>query len=302
MRVAITGSAGFLGVHVAQACLRAGLSVRGLDLAETPIGGVETIMGSVFGAELSSEVFEGVDAVIHLAWSSKPGTANHAFASDADANVVGSVRILEYARQAGVKSVVFASSGGTVYGRSEAQRTREDHVLDPINAYAAGKVAFEAYLHAYAHCHSMRALTLRVSNPYGPGQRGDRPQGLIGAALWRALRGETVTVWGDGEIVRDYVYAADVGEAFAEAVRREALGGVLNIGSGEGLTINQVLDEVDAATGAPLNRRYEAGRCIDVARNVLDISAAADQLGWRPRTDFATGLKNHYEWAKGAVS
>lgn len=299
--VAISGGAGFLGGHVARAFVSAGYRVRSLDRSECSIDGVENVIGSVFDVDPDSRVFESVDAFIHLAWGSKPGTANHTFSDDVEQNILGSMRLVELAKASGVGVTVFASSGGTVYGPVEERPILEIAPVAPLNAYAAGKIAFEAYLAAFSNCNSMRAVTLRVGNPYGPGQRGDRPQGIIAAAIWRMMSKQPLTIWGDGEAVRDYVYAEDVGQAFVRAVEKESARGVINIGSGVGLSVNEVLAVIEAVSGATIKRRYESARRIDVPYNVLDTQRAHRELGWGLVTPFEEGLQKHLEWARKVV-
>lgn len=301
MAVAVTGASGFLGGAILRALVADGHEVRALDMAPGTMADVRWFSGSALAAPQDAAFLAGADCLIHLAWSSKPATANQAFGDDARTNVEGSLRLLEAARDAGVKTVIFASSGGTVYGRARAAPIPEDHPLDPINAYAAGKAAFEGYLRAFCHIHAMRALVLRVSNPFGPGQYGERGQGLIATAIWRALRGLPVEVWGDGGIIRDYLFIDDAAEAFARATRHRGESDVFNIGSGVGRSIREVLAAVSLALGERIEIDQKGARPIDAPVNVLDPGKAARALGWSARTPFEEALRRTVTWARSAV-
>jgi UDP-glucose 4-epimerase len=296
-RIAITGGAGFLGQHVTRAILNAGRDVVNFDLSPSPVAGVQNHIESVFAPALDEALLEGVDALIHLAWIGKPGSPDVSFSGDADQNVVGSLRLVEAAKRAGVKMVVFASSGGTVYGAEAKAISVESDPLAPINAYGAGKAAFEAYLNAWGRAHGVRTVTLRIANPYGPGQLPDRGQGFVANAVARALDGQTLQIWGDGKVVRDYVYIADVAEAFVAALASDE-GDVFNIGSGKGWSLNEIVEHVNRTVGQAIRVEYQPGRTIDVPVNVLDNTKAARFLGWTAEEDLSTGVKLTAQWMK----
>lgn len=294
-RIAISGGAGFLGQHVSRAILNAGHEVVNFDLSPSPVAGVQNHIASVFAPTLDEALFEGVDALIHLAWIGKPGSPDVSFEGDANQNVVGSLRMVEVAKRAGVKAVVFASSGGTVYGAEAKACSVESDPLAPINAYGAGKAAFEAYLNAWGRAHCVRTVTLRIANPYGPGQLPDRGQGFVANAVARALDGQTLQIWGDGKVVRDYVYITDVAGAFVSALTSEE-GGVFNIGSGIGWSLNEIVEVVNQRLGTTIATEHRPGRAIDVPVNVLNSQKAASQLGWGGPRPLNAGIEPTASW------
>ncbi|MDF1769367.1 NAD-dependent epimerase/dehydratase family protein [Maricaulis sp.] len=294
-RIAIAGGAGFLGQHVSRAMLDVGHEVLNFDLAPSPIDEVQNHIESVFDPAMDETLLKGVDALIHLAWIGKPGSPDVSFSGDADQNVVGSLRLVEAAKRAGVKMVVFASSGGTVYGAEAKACSVESDPLAPINAYGAGKAAFEAYLIAWGRAHGVRTVTLRIANPYGPGQLPDRGQGFIANAIARALDGQALQIWGDGKVVRDYVYIADVAQAFVAALASED-GGVFNIGSGIGWSLNEIVEVVNQRLGTTIAAEHRPGRAIDVPVNVLNSQKAASKLGWRGARPLNAGIEPTASW------
>ncbi|WP_304073545.1 NAD-dependent epimerase/dehydratase family protein [Maricaulis maris] len=296
-RIAITGGAGFLGQHVSRAILSAGHEVVNFDLSPSPVAGVQNHIESVFAPALDEALLEGVDALIHLAWIGKPGSPDVSFEGDAHQNVVGSLRMVEAAKRGGVKMVVFASSGGTVYGAEAKACSVESDPLAPINAYGAGKAAFEAYLNAWGRANGVRTVTLRIANPYGPGQLPDRGQGFVANAVARALDGQTLQIWGDGKVVRDYVYITDVADAFVSALTSEK-GGVFNIGSGIGWSLNEIVEHINKTLGQAIRVDYQHGRTIDVPINVLDNTKAQRDLGWNAAEGLSTGVELTARWMK----
>lgn len=300
MKVAITGASGFLGTAISKALIAGGHDVRALDLNPSKVPGVEYIPCSVFGSEMNSNAFDGIDSVIHLAWSSRPSTANYSFSIDAGANVAASLRIAELAVEKDVEHIIFASSGGTVYGRTNSLPIAETHRLRPINAYGAGKAAFEAYLGAFAKFNRIRHTILRISNPFGPGQFGNGPQGVIATAIWKMIEQSSLTIWGDGKTIRDYVYVDDVADAFLKTVEKRP-DGVFNVGSNAGLSLLDIIEGVRELTGRALEVRFEPNRSIDVSYNVLNCDKANKILGWESTTPFQIGLSTHIDWAKETI-
>src|SRR5262249_41635234 len=159
--------------------------------------------------------------------------ANRNMAEDVRKSVIPSLALLDIARKRGVKRIVFVSSGGTVYGAAKEIPTPETAPTDPITAYGIGKLMIEKYLALHERLHGLSFRVLRVANPFGPFQQSDKGQGLIAALLARALRGEPIEIWGDGSVVRDYVFVEDVIDALQAAARDESAERIFNIGSEE---------------------------------------------------------------------
>jgi UDP-glucose 4-epimerase len=301
----VLGGKGFIGSHLVDALLAAGHAVRVLDrpnLAplndKAAAGRVEWCDGDFTSDTDIAGALAGCEVVFHLVSTTLPKSSNADPVFDIETNVMGTLRLLQHAARLGVKKIVFASSGGTVYGIPRTLPIAETHPNDPISSYGIGKLAIEKYLNLYHQLHGLEYTVLRLSNPYGERQRTRASQGAIAIFLGRVLRGETIEIWGDGSTLRDYVYIGDVAEAMLAAMTTTAPERVFNIGSGVGLTVNEVLDAVEAATGLKSKRHYAEARAFDVPANVLAIDRARQQLHWAPRTSFADGLARMTQWLR----
>jgi UDP-glucose 4-epimerase len=300
-RALLLGGAGFLGSHILEALLEEGYSVRVFDrprnrprVCSSPR--VEFCEGDFGNRGDLGAALEGCQTVFHLVASSLPKTSNDDPVHDLETNLVATVRFLELARQHHVKKIAFASSGGTVYGVPTMMPIPEHHATRPICSYGIHKLAIEHYLHLYQRLHDLDYCVLRVSNAFGERQRPTASQGAVAAFLDQALRGTEIAVWGDGSVVRDYVYVKDVARAFCLAARHQGAPRVFNIGSGQGVSVNELISSIEVLLGRPVSRRYLPGRPFDVPTNVLDTSLATDHLNWRPQHTFSDGLRRTLEW------
>ena len=183
--------------------------------------------------------------------------------------------------------MVYVSSGGTIYGIPEHVPTPESAATSPITAYGVTKLAVEKYLHLYHHLYGLEYRVLRVANPFGPYQTAVKNQGVIAAFMRQALRGEPIDVWGDGSVVRDYIYIDDVISAMLAAATHEGPSRVFNVGRGEGRSLAEIVEAIEAVSGLVIPARYGAARPIDVPRSILDITLARQELGWQPQHDLS---------------
>ncbi len=302
MNVLVTGGTGFIGSHVCDALLRHGHHVRvysrQLERYREPLPGVEYYLGDLANTFYLSESLSGVDAVIHLASSTVPATSNLDPVADINVNLAGTVRMLELMRQAGPKRVIFVSSGGTVYGEPSGLPVREDESIKPLCSYGVTKVAIEHYLGMYAALYDFKPVILRASNPFGPRQGRLGVQGLVGSFFNRILAGKSLAVWGDGEVIRDYLYVSDLAELCALTLKSEATG-IFNAGSGKGTSINRMIELIGRTTQHVPEVIYETQRKFDVRETYLDISKAGEVFGWKPVVELEQGLALHWEWLSG---
>ncbi len=294
----VLGGAGFIGRHVASLLQRSGhqVVVTGRRLAP----GVAGLPGPVGFMELDlatadwPSVLAGFDVIHHYAWASVPKSANEDPVADLERHVCTSVAMLEAVRRLGGKRLVFASSGGTIYGRQDRARAGEDDPARPIGAYGASKLAVETYFRMYHASGWADCRIARLANPYGPGQDGRRGQGLVTVFVQKALRGETLEIFGDGEIVRDYIAVSDAAVALvalADLEPPEATDApTLNIGTGVGTSINQVIAMLEQQMGRALPVSRRPARGFDVPVNVLDIGRARAMLGWTPQVTLEAGM------------
>ncbi len=304
MNVLLIGGSGFIGSHLKDRFVAAGHRVRSLDRVPERFRSdppqVEHLYGEVGNEALLDAALSGIDVVLHLAWCTVPKSAEDDPTFDIRSNLVLTTEILKGIVRHRVPHVVFFSSGGTVYGPTSREPIPESHPTQPICSYGVTKLAAEKYVAVFARRHGFRATILRCANPYGERQDPRGAQGAITVFLHRAACGDPIHIWGDGEVVRDYIHVEDLVEAVAASLAAEAAPlRVLNIGSGQGATLNQLVAGVREATARPVEAVYEPARAVDVPWSVLDIRAAARELGWSPRIDLATGIARTWSWLRG---
>lgn len=298
LRCLVTGGNGFIGRHVCAALQNAGHQFRVLDIAiaNQPLSGAEQIVGSFADSSVLEQGLRGCDSIIHLGWTSLPASSNQAPLNDVKFNIGGTIRLLEQAVAAGVKTVIFASSGGTVYGLTEETPVAEGHPTQPLCSYGISKLTVEKYLEFFHHHHGLRTISLRIANPYGPGQDPHKPQGAVAVFSQFALDNQTAEIWGDGHVVRDFIYIQDVAQAFAAALSNDQAQGVFNIGSGVGTSLNDLIYLIEQTTQKTLKRRHHPPRQFDVPVSVLDVQKAKEILQWQPTTPFEKGLLHTMTW------
>ncbi len=296
----VMGAGGFIGANLCRHLLAQGARVRGFDRRRSfpdAVDGAEWIQADFADSEAVAEAVRGAAVVFHLVGASLPETANHNPAADLAGSVPPSLGLLDACVRAGVGRMVFASSGGTIYGIPQSVPIAESAPTDPITAYGVSKLAIEKYLALYRRLHGLDYAILRIANPFGPFQPDDRPQGVIGALMRRALAGEPMEIWGNGEVVRDFVYVDDVACALGLAAVGQSEHRLFNVGQGVGRSINQVVHDIEAVVGrGELPKRYMPGRAVDVPVNVLDIRLIERELGWRPRADWRQALETTLAW------
>ncbi|HZS30819.1 MAG TPA: NAD-dependent epimerase/dehydratase family protein [Gaiellaceae bacterium] len=292
MRAIVTGGAGFIGSHVADALLARGDDVHVVDNLWS---GRRENVGA--GAELHEldvrdealvELTRDVEpeVVFHLAAQSDVGTSVERPAFDADVNVVGTVRTLEAAQAAGAR-VLFSSTGGAIYGECE-RPAREDDERLPLSPYAASKLAGEEFLAMWNRLHGTSHTTLRLGNVYGPRQLPKLEGGVVAIFLDRLRAGRETEIFGDGEQTRDFVYVGDVVAAFLAAAERPA--GLYNVASGTGTSVLELHRLCTAAAGSEQEPRFSPARPGDLIHSVLDPGRAERELGWRLETTLPDGL------------
>lgn len=303
MRCAILGGAGFLGRHVGCAMAAEGAEVWSVDrfvpsgeLAPWLAGEVEA---DCFDLATWWDVVGGADVIVHLASSTVPATASEDPIRDVETNLVGTLRLLQDLRKKAARPrLLFASSGGAVYGRPQSVPLSESHPTMPMGAYGATKLAIEHHLRIEEAQHGLPSRILRLSNPYGEWQQPHGVQGVIAVFAHRALNAQPLDVWGDGSVVRDFVYAADVGRAFAAAARHEGESRIFNVGGGVGHSVNDIVRTLEQLLGRTVERRVFPARPFDPPVNVLDIQRAQGELLWRPTVAFEEGVAKSIEWLR----
>jgi UDP-glucose 4-epimerase len=191
---------------------------------------------------------------------------------------------------------VFLSSGGSIYGNASQIPTPETASPDPISPYAASKMAIERVFANYKREYGLDYVAIRAANPYGPFQLGKKKQGIIGSALIAGLQQRPFEIWGDGSIVRDFIYVEDLVEGIVKASVSDNEFSEFNLGSGTGVSINEILDLCDGVLEKPIQRIYKAARSSDVQKSVLDVTRARTHLDWKPKTELVQGIAQTKAW------
>jgi len=302
-RSLILGGAGFIGSHLCDALLSAGHCVRVFDRIGIPLyrrfssrEQIEWVEGDFNSVADIERAVEGCHVVFHLVSTTLPKSSNDDPIYDVENNVVGSLRLLDAARDAGVGKIVFISSGGTVYGIPQRLPISETHPTDPVSSYGIGKLTIEKYLHLYQVLHGLEYAVLRLANPFGERQRPQAAQGAIAVFMHRAMHNQPIEIWGNGSVVRDYIYISDAVDALVKAAFYRGDERVFNIGSGKGKDLNDILNAIETLLQRPIARTYMDSRACDVSVNVLDITRAQRYLGWSPRVSFEEGVARMFRW------
>ena len=242
--------------------------------------------------ELETHVtLQGITHVVQLINSSNPAMGNRRIIPDIRLNVVPQISFIESCIMAGVQNFIFISSGGTVYGVPKQTPIPETHPTDPLNSYGLCKLTVEHYLRMLSRGTDLGYTILRVSNPVGPGQTSYKGQGLVPAVLNRLASSSPVTIYGNGKSERDYIYIDDLIDAIVSCIVRWPLNDIVNIGSGRGHTVLDVLDAIENESGREVERVYTQARATDTPSNVLDVTKAATLLDWVPQTGFDDAIE-----------
>ncbi|HEX7322389.1 MAG TPA: NAD-dependent epimerase/dehydratase family protein [Mycobacterium sp.] len=311
MRALVTGAAGFIGSTLVDRLRADGHAVTGLDnfatgrvtnlehLAGDP--GFSLVEADIVAADLDTLLEQHrPEVVFHLAAQIdvRHSVADPQF--DATVNVIGTIRLAEAARRAGVRKIVHTSSGGSIYGIPPSYPTGEDVPTDPFSPYAAGKVAGEIYLNTYRHLYGLQCSHIAPANVYGPRQDPHGEAGVVAIFAQALLSGTRTMVFGDGTNTRDYVFVDDVVDAFVRASGPDGDGQRFNIGTGLETSDRQLHTAVAAAAGAPDDPEFRPPRLGDLRRSCLDIGLARRVLGWQPRVVLDDGVRRTVEYFRQA--
>ena len=301
LRCLVLGGGGFIGTNLCRALAEKVTLVRGFGRRAPFIGslqGVDWLTGDFSDPTSLANAVAGCDTVFHLITSTTPASANVDRIADLQLNVASTLKLLEICKAEGVRRVIFVSSGGTVYGRRVEVPTSEDSATDPITAYGIGKLAIEKYLALYEYIDGLDYRVLRVANPYGPFQLGTKNQGAINTFLKRALDGKEIEIWGNGSVVRDYIYVDDVVHALELSAVHQGKDRIFNVASGHGYSLTELVELIQATLGVELRVRFSRERAVDVPISILDISRARSSLNWAPRVSIEDGLIRTIQWMK----
>jgi len=300
MKILVLGGNGFIGSHLVDKLLFEGHFVRVFDKNDEhyrmALPDVDYHIGEFGNRGLLSDALEGIDVVVHLISTTLPKTSNDDPVFDIQSNVIESLFLLEQCVAKNIKKIIFTSSGGTIYGIPQTLPVPEENQTNPICSYGIGKLTIEKYLHLFKQLHNLNYVIIRPSNPFGTRQNPFGIQGVIPVFLGKIIRNEPIQIWGNGNIVRDYVYIEDLVDAFYHAIIYNKTSQVYNIGSGVGHSLNDLLSIMKNVTGHDLSVKYNNSRTYDVPEIYLDITRANKELNWEPHTSLEQGIQNTWDF------
>ncbi|TGQ79498.1 MAG: NAD-dependent epimerase/dehydratase family protein [Mesorhizobium sp.] len=296
---AVVGAGGFLGTNLCLRLNELGAKVRAIGRrAAFPkaLEQVEWRQGDISDQSVLANTLFDVDVVFHLANSNTPHASNFNKTIDVKTSLLPTLNLLEQCKEFNIGRIIFASSGGTVYGLPLTLPMAEDHPENPITSYGINKLASEKYFSLYERLHQVDYRIARLANPFGPFQTAEKNQGVIAAFAKKMLLDETIEIWGDGNVVRDFLYVSDAIEAMILLAGHTGGDRIFNIGSGLGHSLKDVLQALETNIGKTPQVQYRPGRVDDAPAVVLDISRAQTILRWRPEVDFQEGVGHTVEW------
>lgn len=301
MKILVTGGAGFIGSQIVDALIERGVQTSIIDNLST--GKKENInpKAAFYHTDIRDkaikEIFEkeGPDIVFHEAAQASVRISVADPCMDADINIVGSLNVIDNCRAYGVKKLIFASSGGAIYGEQESFPAPEPHPTRPLSPYGAAKLSIEHYLEYYRLVFGLPYVALRYSNVYGPRQDPFGEAGVVAIFTSQMLGGETPTVNGDGGQTRDYVFVKDVVAANIAAMERDVTG-AFNIGTGKETSVNELYEIIKKKTGYAGDKKHGPAKTGEQYRSVLDASQAKKSLGWNGSVSIEEGLARTAEY------
>lgn len=296
MKILVIGGTGFIGRHL---CPFLGKDNHVLVMARNPRGdddsnrtgsNISYVKGDITDRDQVFAAMKGMDYVVHLASTVIPSTSNADPIFDVQTNLVGALNILDAAVEHKIKKLVFLSSGGTVYGEGTGKPFKEDDPTNPICSYGIVKLAIEKYIQMYHQLYGLPHAILRVSNPYGPGQLGEKPLGVVSIFLDRIKQNMPIEIWGDGSTSRDFVYISDVLDAIKLAMFSPKCRLLLNIGSGVKISLIELIDSISSTLRVEPNVKFKSARNFDVGSVSLNIEKSEKEIQWKPKVKVREGL------------
>ena len=303
----VTGGAGFIGSHLVDRLLAEGFRVSIIDNLSAGslqnLNPAATFYHSDITQAAAEEIFsrEQPDIVFHLAARVSVTSSAQDPVGNADVNVIGTLRLLEAARRAGLEKFIFSSTGGAIYGNPEENPCREDTPAVPISPYGLSKLLAEQYIDLFHRLYRLNFTNLRYGNVYGPRQDPHGEAGVVAIFIRTMLEGGQARIFGDGEQERDFVFVDDIVEANIRAIDR-GHHRTLNIGAGEGVSVTRLFDTLQSHLDYPHEAEHRPRRPGEVHKIFLDSSAAREHLGWTPATSLEEGLRKTVEYYRSEAS
>lgn len=303
----VVGGSGFLGLNWLAYLQQHGADSEVVVFAHEKPAGVEFppfvtfVVGDYADATALDDLFSAhhFDRVFHFASSIIPAISSENIRQDIESNLLPTIGLMEMMKKHQVSKLLYLSTGGAVYGNVTEEKVMEDYPCKPISSYGIIKLAVEHYIELYAKLYQIDYLILRLSNPFGEFHRSPK-QGVINIAVRKALKGEVMTVWGDGSQAKDYIYAADIGKAIDGLIKAGVKNETINVGSGESLSLNEIIKRIQAKLPS-FQVEYKEAKLTDVQRISLDTSKLAAKMNWEV-TSFEMALEKTIAYEKARLS
>ena len=302
MNCIVFGGNGFIGSHLVDKLLSEGHYVRVFDknneLFREPNIKVDYNLGDFDDDMQVAKSLQGIDYVFHLISFTTPSTSNQNPSYDIQKNVLLSINLFNECLKQNIKKIIFVSSGGTVYGEPIILPVSEDHSTNPISSYGVTKLMIEKYLYLYHKCYGLNYSIIRPSNPYGERQNPNGTQGVVPIFLNKILNNNKIKIWGDGGIIRDYIYIEDLVNAINLIAFSHSQIKIFNVGSGKGTSLNHLINNINNITGLKINVEYDHQRNYDIPKIYLDITCIKKHLDWQPKIVAEEGLLRTWQFIK----
>lgn len=291
-RIVITGGNGFIGSNLILSLLKKEhFDIAVIDHKQFNNEKIKTFVGNFYDKEFISEIINKDDILIHLACTTVTHTAENNRQKDIEDNIVGTINLLDVCIEKKIKKIIFASSGGTVYGKITGdQPSKETDCIRPVSAYGIMKATIENYIRLYNKLYNLPYVIMRISNPYPRLRFAKSKSGAVDIFLDAFMSGKEINVFGNGKSERDYIFIDDLVKVMVLVTEEKVLNETFNAGSGESTSIESLLKIIESATGKKTKINYIKSKNFEVEKVSLDISKAKKELGWQPEYTIEKGV------------
>jgi UDP-glucose 4-epimerase len=300
-RILLLGGGGFIGQALTRRLYSKGYIIHILTPEKINFSApnIHVHSGKLDDRSIVEKVLPQCDIVFHLASATTPGDSTRSPVFEVEHNILPTIQFLTYLQKTDhIKNFIFISSGGAIYLPSSEKSLTENQILSPKSYYGAGKVTIESFLNVFVNIHNTNVTILRPSNLYGPGQSFRHGFGLIRTMLTHILNDTTMEIWGDGEIVRDFIYIDDMINLLELIIKTPETSGVFNVSFNKGYSIHQVKEIVEKITKKQLQVKYQPERKMDIAKVIIDSSKLKNKTGWQPVIELEKGILKTWNWLK----